>query len=213
MRAFTLFVATLLLLGCISLEDRTNATEENLTNATGMNYTNVTEPAPKQWERYNVTNQSGTVFSFWYPANMDVDDDPGFLFIGTHSLDGQTSEAMFVRYLDTVHGYGENKDKEFRQNPSKAASDLLASDIKEDPVGVLNYAEEVGNMTTYGIERDVYAAEVPFTILDEGVKKTGYAIDLYVPELSFLVKFRVYAIDPANAKKIKDQFLLSFRIE
>ncbi len=207
MRAITLFIASLLLFGCISLEDRTDATEENLTNVT-----NETK-APKEWERYNVTNQSGVVFTFLYPANMEIEASPGLLFIGTHGIDGQTGETMLVRYLNTIHGYGENKDKEFKQNPSEAASDLLFDDIKADPVGVLHLAEDVGNMTTYSIARDAYAAEVPFTILHEGIKKTGYAIDLYIPERSLHVKFRAYAIDPANAKRIKEQFLLSFRIE
>lgn len=237
----TLLLLPLLLLffGCISLGEQmknetgqaditppqpniTNMTHDteagNQTNITEIkNETNQTQPpaSPKTYERYTARG-----FSFEYPANMTVQSSNGSvsgIFTGTHELQGgQTGEIMIVTYLDTKATYGANKDEIFRDNPTKAASDLLLADKKNDPAGsLLSKAYEVGEISTFSIARDGYGAEVQFKIkfADSNKTYTGYAISIYVPERSLQIRMRVIALDSTKAKEIKDNFLLSFRLE
>jgi hypothetical protein len=193
----------LLLFGCIDLGGEENVTEENVTNLT--NYT----PKQNLWERYNATE-----FSFEYPSNMDVVKSED-TFNGTHSLNGETGEMMVVYYYNTVDTYGPNKDKVMQKNPSVAASDLLSDDLEDDPTLLLDNAEELSNISAYSLSRDTMVAEISFKLRlsNSSPKYDGYALSLYVPERSLHTKVRIIAKDPARSKKIRDNFLLSFRIE
>jgi len=88
-------------------------------------------------------------------------------------------------------------------------------DQEDDPAQLLSDAYEIGNLSTFAIVRDAYVAEVPFKIRfsDTGPTYTGYALDLYAPERSLHVKFRVIALNPQIAEDLRDRFLLSFRLE
>lgn len=197
-------IVLFILFGCISLGERT---EENVTeNITEANETEEIPPPP-QWERYNAT-----YFSFDYPASMEAKGGAAD-FIATRDVNGMNMETMVVAYLDTVETYGENKDKIFKERPSQAASELLYADIKDDFLVLLSDAETVGNVSTYSIARDAHAAEVPFTIKQDSFTYSGYAIDLYIPEKSVHAKIRMISFYPEKAKAMRDQFLLSFRIE
>ncbi|MFN7991243.1 MAG: hypothetical protein U0R44_03735 [Candidatus Micrarchaeia archaeon] len=225
MRLIAVLLSVALLAGCISFDRGTanlsnNTTQPNVTNiSNATNITNVTEPPPpppkpKEWERYNATG-----FSFEYPINMEIQQSaggPSGIFSGSHEIqDGQTGEILVVTYINTVSAYGKNKDGLFRDNPTKAASDFLLQDKKEDTAGLLSKAYQTGDISTFGVVRDGAAAEIPFRIRFGNSTKvfSGYAIDLYVPERSLLVKMRVVALDSDLAKRIRDDFLVSFRIE
>lgn len=226
MRKLIVLLLPLLLLGCISLgsrmanvsENETGGQEPGAANATPpstpnmTNLTNQTSPPPEPWERYNATG-----FSFEYPAGMALDTGLG-IFTGTRELQGQpgqTGEIMIVSYLNTTAVYGANRDASFRAAPSQAAADFLAQDRKNDPAGVLQLAYEIGDMATFGIARDAFAAEVPFKVRfsPSGRTYSGYALDVYIPERSLHAKVRILAIDEDRAKDMRDRFLLGFRVE
>jgi hypothetical protein len=216
--------AALLSAGCISFGERAGNVSNNTTEQpppplpdNGTPETNMTPPPPPpppQWERFTADS-----FSFEYPINMEVQKSSGAssgIFSGSHEEGGQTFEVMVVTYLDTEAVYGKNKDEIYKDNPTKAASDLLIADKKEDPAGsLLSKASSTGELTTFAIARDGSAAQLPFKVVFSDSNKTysGYAIDLYVPERSLLVRFRVIALDPDRARGIRDNFILSFRLE
>jgi len=211
MRITMIFILSLLALGCISLDDRGNVTNvtENVTfdNVSDEVDQNLSEPP--RWVRYYAPS-----FSFEHPVKMETQQAAG-IFSGTQELNGQTAEILVVVYLDTAAIYGENQDDIFKANPTKAASDFLLEDQEDDPAQILDDAEEIGDMSTFTIVRDAYVAEVPFKIRfsETGPRYTGHAMDLYLPERSLHVKFRVLALEPEVAKQIRDQFLLTFRLE
>lgn len=221
---FALLLIPLLLFGCISFGERmindTNQTAENGSvavlpeNATDNQTANQSEPIQKTAERFYFS-----AFSFEHPANMSVQKSTGSsggIFTGTHELDGQTGEILVVSYIDTEAVFGANKNEIFRDNPSKAASDFLLEDKKSDSAGsLLSGAYEVGGIKTFTVARDGAVAEAQFRIRFSGGNKSyyGYAMDIYVPERSLHSKVRVVALDSDKAKEIRDNFLLSFRIE
>jgi hypothetical protein len=205
MRMIALFAFLLLFLGCLGEE-----TADNATNLTKENLTNVSVKENKtQWKTFNTTS-----FSFHYPSNMVVDKSTG-IFTGKHELNGQTGEILVVVYFNTSAVYGENQDLVYQKNPSKAASDLLQQDERNDTAAILSRAYEVGEASTYAISRDAHVAEAPFKIrfTSNGTSFTGYALDLYSPERSLHTKVRVIAKDPQVAKNIRDRFVFSFRLE
>lgn len=225
-------LAFILLSGCISFGERMgNGTGNDSANATIPPAGNVTEnqsgnisgnatnqtppvPPPKLYERYMAKG-----FSFEYPINMTIQESRssyGGIFTGTHEFDGQTGEIVIVSYVNVTSVYGVNKEAILKAQPTKAASDFLIADKRSDPAGsLLSGAYEVGEIATFGVARDGHAAESPFKIRFGGSNKTyaGYALDIYVPERSLLAKVRIVALDSAKAKAIRDNFLLSFRIE
>lgn len=206
------FLAGMLVLGCISLGNRTNESNvtSNVTNNVTNNITNQTANQTKDWVRYTAKS-----FSFEYPANTMIQEGSG-LFMAQSSIGaGTTGEVLVVTYINTSAVYGQNKDKIFRENPTKTASDFLIEDKEDDPAKFLDGASEVGQITTFSLGRDTYIAEVPFKTKFSGFQSTydGYALDMYVPERSLHVKVRILAIDPIKSKNLRDQFLLSFRIE
>jgi len=233
------FIAVLLplalLLGCISFGERmgngtdnasANTTEQpdgagNQTqNQTGMNgtqnTTNQTAPPepPKLYERYMARG-----FSFEYPFNMTTQESRssyGGIFTGTHEFGGQTGEIVVVSYVNITSVYGKNKEELLKDNPTKTASDFLLQDKESDPAGsFLSSAYDVEEISTFGVARDGFVAEAPFLIRFGGSNKsyTGYAMDIYVPERSLLAKVRIIALDSGKAEAMRDNFLLSFRIE
>lgn len=210
---FVLCVVLLLsLVGCLGIGGptnvTTNVTQNNTTNITqsATNQTNQTMPSP--WQRY-----AAQTFSFEYPADMEPEASPG-IFTATSTLDGQTSEVLIVTWLNTSAVYGANQDEIFKDNPTKAASDLLSGDLVQDPAGVLDRAYDVGGTSTFSISRDAYVAEVPFKMRFAGFTSayTGRALNLYIPERSTLVRVRIMALDPAVAEAIRNHFLLSFKV-
>ncbi|MCI0503389.1 hypothetical protein L0Y65_01610 [Candidatus Micrarchaeota archaeon] len=226
------FVPLLVLIGCISFGERMgngtgnesanttvppagNVTENQTGNAT-QNDTNQTPPIPppKLYERYMAKG-----FSFEYPINMSVQESRGSyggIFTGTHQFDGQTGEMLVVSFVNTTSVFGPNREAILRNNPTKAASDFLQEDEVSDPAGsFLSSAYDVGELSNFGVARDGFVAEAPFKIrFSEGGKSyTGYAMDIYVPERSLLAKVRIIALDSGKAEDIRDNFLLSLRIE
>ena len=204
MRLVPLFLA-FLLFGCISGEQRA---EENITgNETVANQTQEFQPPSIQWARYN-----SSYFSFEYPAYMEARGG-AVDFIATKEVDGRETETIIVAYLNTTAVYGKNRDKILKENPSQAASELLYDDMEDDFAVILSDADEIGNATTYAIARDGYVAEVPFTYTQDSSVYTGYALNVFIPERSVDAKIRIYTLDPDKARAMRDQFLLSFRIE
>lgn len=224
MKYIVLLVVIMVAFGCISISERTSDVpveipEENQTEP-------VPEPEPEEtpenetlqppiYERYYANG-----FSFEYPIGMSVDDSEGStsgIFSATRELSGgQTGEIMIVTYRNTSAAYGKNQDDIFKNDPTLAASDFLEESIEEDDVGgLLNDAYLIGEMTTFAIARDGVVAEVPFKIRfgDSNKSYAGHAAELYIPERSLHLKFRVIALDPANAESIYDNFVLSFRLE
>ncbi|HSB47698.1 MAG TPA: hypothetical protein VLD37_06825 [Candidatus Bilamarchaeum sp.] len=214
MRPLILLLALSLFLGCISLGGKGNETNETNASLNQSNITNnTTVTPPPQWKHFN-----GSTFTFQYPSYMGVQQSSSGksgIFTGTHEEGGQTYEIMVVTNLDTIATYGANKDEIFRVNPTKAASDLLGQDRVSDPAGILDEAYEMGDITTFSIDRGTYGARAPFKIRFGNSSQTfsGHAADIYVPERSLHVKFRVFALDPDKADDIAQQFLLTFRVE
>ncbi|MDD5171509.1 MAG: hypothetical protein PHF60_00550 [Candidatus ainarchaeum sp.] len=207
-------ILSLLLFGCISMGEQalneSNETQQNVTppviNET--NQSNQTIPPPKQWERYDAGE-----FSFEYPGNMVTSIIRG-KFMGAHASEGLTTERMAVSYINTSATYGANKDGIFKDNPSKTAADFLIQDEETDPLGILDDAYWTGEVATFTISRDVYAAEVPFKLRSSASAiYSGYAISIYAPDLSLHVKVRILALDPDQAEKIRNNFILSFWLQ
>ncbi len=233
MRVLTLLLASMLLLGCISFGERMSNetgsndtandtapvegnTTQNLSANDTMNDTNqsIQPEPPKTTERFVAKG-----FSFEYPLNMVIQQSNSTqsgVFSGTHNIDGKTGEILLVSYFNTSLVYGGNKEAILQANPTKAASDFLVADKKSDPVGgLLTSAYEVGNITTFGLARDAFAAQAPFRIRFGGsnTSYSGHAISIYIPERSMHVKVRIVALDSNLASTMRDDFLLSFRIE
>jgi len=121
---------------------------------------------------------------------------------------------MVVLYFNTSAVYGPNRDKEFRAEPSRATSDFLVMDRINDSAGILSSAYYVGEMRTFAILENAFAAEVPFkTKFNANKTYQGYAIDLYIPERSIHAKVRIFALDQVRVDAMKQQFLLSLRPE
>jgi hypothetical protein len=219
MRAIVIAFTVILLLGCISFNRGTQNASNNTTvqpppNLTNVsNTTNQTAPPPKIYERYNAS-----AFSFDYPLGMSLQntsDAHSGIFSGTHEAGNQTFEVLIVTYVDTLYVYGKNKDDIYKLDPSKASSDFLLQDQHQDSAAVLDRANWTGNISTYSIARDGGAAEMPLRIYFSGEQQaySGYAIDIYMPERSTLIRARIIALDPAKADAIRQEFLLSFRAE
>jgi hypothetical protein len=223
MKAAVILLAAALLLGCITF-DRGGQ------NASLNNTTVQAPPSPPQNASANMTNQTpspppkiygryaGGPFSFDYPLDMAVQNSTGAhggIFSGTHDADNRTFEVMAVTYVDTIYTYGKNKDDIYKLDPAKAASDFLLQDRNQDSAAILQQANWTGDITTYSIARDAGAAEVPLRIYFEGSQQaySGYAMDIYMPATSTLVRVRIIAVDPSKADAIKQEFLLSFRPE
>jgi len=232
-----LLLAPLLLLGCISMGgealgndsgaagNNTTGTDPAMNNSgnagaidgaqNGSNETSIppSPPPPKLYDRY-----TGNGFSFEYPVNMSVKSSPGQyggIFTAASDIGGQTGEMVLATSVNTSAVYGKNKDLVFQADPTKAASDFLQQDKRGDPVGsILDQAFETGEIKTFGIARDGFAAQVPLKTRFGGSGKAfyGHAIDIYVPERSLLVKVRMLALDSEKADAIRDNFLLSFRL-
>jgi hypothetical protein len=136
------------------------------------------------------------------------------MFTGRHQLAERTGEVMAVVYLNVSDTYGVNAENEFRALPEIAASGFLERDKANDSAGFLTHAAEVGETYNFAVGRDIFIAEAPFTMrFTSGTAYAGRALSIYVPERSLQVKVRILALDPAVAKQIRDEFLLSFRVE
>lgn len=227
MRLFWIVAASLLLFGCLmgGTEENTtenvtvaNDTQDNimvLINASDVNdtinvtnMTNVTEPEPK-WERYDAGD-----FSFEYPINMETQEANG-LFTGEHVISTGTGEILVVMFYNTSKVYGENQDKEFRERPSETATDLLMDDMEEDPIQMLDDAYDIGEISEFSIARDAHVSHTTFKIKFGDSDKTyyGHAISIYVPAYSLHIKYRGIALNSQLSDNMKNQFLLSFRLQ
>jgi hypothetical protein len=191
-----------------------NTTSSNTTNQTATSQANQSTPSVPSLARYAFGG-----FSFIYPENMRLqvsNSSHSGIFTGTHVASGQTSEIFIVTHINTRQAYGANKDDIFKANPAKTASDFLIQDRASDPAGaVLSNAYEVGSLSTFSVARDGSVAQQPLKIKFSNSNNTyfGYAINIYIPERSLHVKMRVVALDQAKANEIKDNFILSFRLE
>ena len=194
-----------LLLGCIGAEGRSNETVE-------IPQENITKEEPVIED--NTIRHFAGEFSFKYPDNMETEATETF-FRGTHNFEGQTYEVLIVSHLDTKNAYGVNADESFKVNPIHAVTDFLEEDIEDDPNEILQHATEYGDVSTYFIVRNAAVAEVPFKLRfpSSQVSYNGYAIDIYIPERSQHVKARILGIDQKKADQIKEDFLLTFRVE
>lgn len=206
MRIAAVLLVALLLFGCAGPEESANETNLSVVNVT-TNTTNMTQPS--DYERYDAGQ-----FSFEHPKNMDVQDARG-IFTGTHDLDGQTGEILVVTYLNTSAVYGPNQDRIYKGDPTGTVTTFLSQDQNNDSAQMLSLAHELGDATTYSIARDAAVAEQPFKIRfsETGPEYNGYALDMYLPERSTQVKVRIAALNTKNADSIKDNLLLSFRLE
>ena len=206
MRIIYLLAFAILLFGCTEVPDRTN--ETNVSNLSNTTNTSAPAPAPPDTERYYASG-----FSFEHPLNMEVQESTG-IFSGEHQVNGQTGELLIVVYYNTVKGYGENKDKVFRADPSLASTTLLEADLESDPAQILDDVDSYGEISTFSLSRDTYVSEVPITTTFSGSsgKFSGYALSMYVPERSLHLKVRVLARDSSKADDIRDDFVSSFRI-
>jgi hypothetical protein len=215
MRLTMAIMVLLLFFGCIGGGEEVNDTvDSNGANVTVPVNDSVTanqtaNAIPSGWQTHT-TDQ----FRFQYPSNMDVQEGQG-LFTGDHAFDGTTGTVLVVMYYDASKVHGVNQDKEFQERPSQAATSLLKDDIDEDPIHMLDEAEETGNITEFSIGRDTFVSQVPFKIKFQGFINTydGYALSMYVPERSHHIKVRIIALDPQKAEDILDNFLLTYSLE
>ncbi len=217
MRLLAIMLSALLLLGCITMGNEGNQGGGNDTAQPGQNTTqpatngtgqgNQTGPSQQQWVRYNAGD-----FSFEYPEGMVTNAITG-KFMGASRSGNLTTERMMLSSLNTLRTYGANKDEIFKANPGKAASDFLLQDADEDPLGLLDNGQTTGELSTSTIERDVYVSQMPFTLRSGGVTYSGHAISMFVPARSLYVRARILATDPDRAEAIRDNFILSFRLE
>ena len=222
MRLTALFLFSVLLFGCIISDGDTNQTTNDSTQLNDtVIHVNVTEPNDTNLTNQSESNQTKIYeryyteeFSFEYPLNMDLQTSPG-LFAADHVFNGETGEIMVVMFYNLSKVYGPNQEKAFGENPSETATDFLNDDIEQDPIQMLDSAEEVGDITEFAIVRDGYVSEVPFKIRfsETGKRYNGYALSIYVPERSLHMKVRIVALDPKLAENIKNNFILSFRME
>ncbi len=224
MKAAALMVMALLLLGCVNFqrgaENNTTAVQNQSVNQTAngsaANQTangSAANQTPPEFIRYNATG-----FSFAFPSVMTYQGTMnGYdgTFTAIHGAGNQTFEIMIVSYVDTINTYGQNRDAEFKLDASKAASDFLEQDRTDDSAGVLDKADYAGNATVYSISRDAGAAEAPIRTHfgSLGSLFTGYAIDVYIPERSVLIRARILALDQSKADSMKQEFLLTLRPE
>jgi len=182
---------------------------DNQSVADADNQTSQANATPSAWATH--TNSQ---FRFQYPKNMETDVGQG-LFTGTHALNGTTSQVLVVMHYDASKVHGINRDKEFKERPSDAATTLLEEDMDEDPIHMLDSAKEVGDITEFSIGRDTYVSQVQFKVQFDNFLNTyeGYALSLYVPERSLHIKVRIIALDQNKAEDILDQFLLTYSLE
>jgi hypothetical protein len=209
MKIIYLLALAILLFGCTEMTGRSNETNaSNITNISNITNVSNQTTAPAEWVRFNASG-----FSFEYPANMDVQESIG-IFAGDHQINGETGELLVIVYYNTIKKYGENRDKEFQENPSVTASELLEEDRKDDPAQILDDVDSFGEVSTFSLSRDAYASEVPISTTFSGTtsKFTGYAISMYVPERSLHMKVRVLARDSTKAEDIRDRLISSLRI-
>ncbi|MFH1521291.1 MAG: hypothetical protein ABID61_06615 [Candidatus Micrarchaeota archaeon] len=180
--------------------------------------TNTLEPAPspiiqepKVWESY-----SNSLFSFDYPGNMVIDEQPGFIR-GIHYLpdpnDNQLGESLLVIYVNTSEKYGPNQDDIFKFNPTKTATDFLLNDKENDSMGVLSHAHNFGTMRQFTVAKKYYVAEIPFKLSDFNTTSDGYAMSIYIPESSTHLNVRISAFDPKLSYNMKEAILRSLRLE
>jgi hypothetical protein len=231
MRFFILMVMVVLSFGCIGGEGQVNDTvadtgegdgaagngtpqvndtlEGNQTVDGAGNQSAQANATPSVWESH-----SNGQFRFQYPKNMETDAGAG-LFTGTHALDGTTGEILVVMHYDASKVHGTNQAQEFRERPSQAATTLLMEDMDEDPIHMLDSAQEVGDISEFSVGRDTYVSQVPFKVKFDNFINTyeGYALSMYSPERSLHIKVRIIALDPGKADDILDQFLLSYSLE
>jgi uncharacterized protein YceK len=193
----------------------TSATQNASQNLTQNETQNLSVPAynrSKDWSRF-----SSKDFSFEAPASMNMSEvrqGSGGVITGERNLPERTAEILTIRYLNVSWTYSKNRDEELKSNPTKAAADFLAEDKKNDTMGFFMKASSMGDISTFAIGRDVYIAEMPFMLrMNSDANYTGYAMDIYVPERSLRIDVRILALDPATAKSIRDNFLLSFGLE
>ena len=218
---FLALLLPLMLLGCITLGERmTNETNQtyNESNQTINGTINETANQTNQTVSPSATSRfSASGFGFDYPINMDIDSEEtaaGGVFTGVHSIGGRTAETLAVVYVNVTKAYGANREAILLADPTKAASDFLIKDRESDSMGFFMKASYLGDITTFGIRRDVYGAQMPFTLmLNSGTVFSGYAMSLYIPERSIVLNVRIIALDSAKAKQIRDNLLLSLRLE
>ena len=228
MMRYILLLIPLMLIGCISLggqltengtqnvslenqtQNNASTTQQNISQNISQNMTqNIT---PNASIRFNASG-----FSFDYPSDMKIETKgaaTGGIITLTHMLDGTTGELMALSYVNVTKAYGQNREKIWKSNPTKAAADYLAQDKQSDSMGFFMKASYLGEITTFAIGRDIYAAEMPFSLkLNSGTTYAGYALTFYIPERSLIIDVRIMALDPEKAKMIRDNLLLSLRLE
>jgi len=201
----------------MTLNPAPNETQNLTTQNTTQNPQNETQNQPaynrsKDWRRF-----SSEGFSFESPANMNISEarqGSGGIITGEHMLPERTAEILAVRYLNITWVYGTNKDQELKSDPTKAAADFLSEDRKNDTMGFFMKASSMGNISTFAIGRDAYVAQMPFLLtMNSGTSYSGYAMSIFVPERSLRIDVRILALDPAVAKDMEQNFLLSFSLE
>ncbi len=222
MRAVLALLALILLFGCLNFQRGGNNTTVNQTiNASGnaslnqtANQTNQSvNQTPPEFMRYNASG-----FSFGFPSDMTyqgTNNQFDGTFKAIHGTGNQTFEILIVTFVNTADKYGANRDAQYKLDSTLAASDFLESDRLDDSAGILDKADWVGNASVYSISRDAGAAEVPIQAKfgSLGTEFTGYAIDVYIPERSVLLRTRILALDQAKAYRIRQEFELSLRPE
>lgn len=217
MKQLSVIICMMLMAGCISMgnealneSDGANATppQQNVTppaNATGQsNQTVLPEP---EWERFVMHG-----FSFDYPTEMVLGAPDGTFFLLNE--DGTVTLARLAVASDNVTKvYGANREAIFLANPGKAPADILVDDQQKGKLLPGSYA--VGDVSTFSISRGVYAAQVQFKLREDNAMSpsTCYAMDIYMPESSLLVRVRICALDQDRAEEMRIRFLESFQPE
>jgi predicted small secreted protein len=225
----TILLLAVLLAGCATERgtgEQANDSVCNVSNATSGNTTsdalqgNATSNATFPTNNASASgyaNFTASSFKFRYPANMEVEKSViGYngIFLGKHQLAERTGEVLAVSYVNVSDAYGPNRDGIYQANPDIAAGGLLEMDLLNDSMGFLDNAAEVGQASNFAQGRDAFISEAPFSMkLSSGTTYHGYAMSIYVPARSLHVNVRMLALNPDVAKQIRDEFLLSFRVE
>lgn len=166
---------------------------------------------PKVWESY-----SNNIFSFDYPGNMAIENQPSFIR-GIHYLPdpngNRQAEALLVAYVNASEKYGPNQDVIFKFNPTKTATDFLLDDKENDSMGMLLHAHDIGTMRQFTVAKKYYVAEMQFKLFDLNTTYDGYAMSIYIPESSTHLNVRIVALDSKLSYNMKEAILRSLRLE
>ncbi len=179
----------ILLIGCVGSEV---PAEENKTE-------NVTVKEPPSPQRFTTVD-----YTFLYPNDMVLQDSENFFAL--NMLPDKVGESFTLESSSVASLYGPNKEKLFLEDSGEAPVEILGDFTEGKNVTFIEYS-------TFSIDRSTHGAQVTYTKRQDGFLYNGYLMSLYVPEKSLIINIDIYGIDPRKVRDIRQEFILSFRLE